>query len=178
MRKPSGVSEAAPRLVLASQPLGACLRCLAWRLLSTPFREVSLATALAGASETWLSSGTCGSGPEFTGTSRGIGLAIARLLLSRAARILVNGYDAAETDATVASLRQQYRGSDAKPKIVGLPGDVTDPALATALVDQTVQAFGRIDHPGLPWVVFGISLALTCVQADGSPHSLSEVAGG
>jgi NAD(P)-dependent dehydrogenase (short-subunit alcohol dehydrogenase family) len=81
-----------------------------------------------------------------TGASRGIGLAIARALLSKGARVLVNGDDAVETDATVASLRQQYPGSDVKPKVVGLPGDVTDPALAAALIDQTVQAFGRIDH--------------------------------
>ncbi|MGY1673691.1 SDR family NAD(P)-dependent oxidoreductase [Geodermatophilus sp. SYSU D00710] len=82
-----------------------------------------------------------------TGSSRGIGLAIARTLLSQGADVLINGYDATETDAALAALREQHpHGADGRPRVAGLPGDVTDPALAGELVDEAVRVFGRLDH--------------------------------
>jgi NAD(P)-dependent dehydrogenase (short-subunit alcohol dehydrogenase family) len=82
-----------------------------------------------------------------SGSSRGIGLAIARALLRQGASVLVNGVDAAETDAAVRVLRERYPDATVgRPRVAGLGGDVTDPALAQALVDAAVATFGRLDH--------------------------------
>ena len=83
-----------------------------------------------------------------TGSSRGIGLAIARALLRQGASVLVNGYDAAETADAVDALLERYAPrSGGSPRLVaGLPGDVTDPAVAGQLVSEAVSVFGGLDH--------------------------------
>jgi NAD(P)-dependent dehydrogenase (short-subunit alcohol dehydrogenase family) len=75
-----------------------------------------------------------------TGSSRGIGLAIARALLHQGASVLINGYDRGETDDAVAALRVEHS------RVAGLAGDVTDAAVAQRLVDEAVEAFGGLDH--------------------------------
>jgi NAD(P)-dependent dehydrogenase (short-subunit alcohol dehydrogenase family) len=82
-----------------------------------------------------------------TGSSRGIGLAIARALLRQGASVLINGHDRAETDGAVEALHEQYsRPSDGSPRLASLPGDVTDPVVAGQLVAEAVKVFGRLDH--------------------------------
>jgi NAD(P)-dependent dehydrogenase (short-subunit alcohol dehydrogenase family) len=81
-----------------------------------------------------------------TGSSRGIGLAIARALLRQGGCVLVNGFDAAETDEAVGALRERYAEPGGGPRVAGRAGDVTDPDLAQALVDEAVAVFGRLDH--------------------------------
>ena len=88
--------------------------------------------------------GTCS---VVTGSSRGIGLAIAHALLNQGGCVLVNGLDATETDAAVRALVDRRPGlTDGPPRVAGLPGDVTDPDLAHALVQEAVSVFGRLDH--------------------------------
>ena len=88
-----------------------------------------------------------GTAAAITGSSRGIGLAIARALLRQGASVLINGHDPAETDAAVRSLAQEYPApTDGPPRVAGVPGDVTHAALAPALVEEAVQVFGQIDH--------------------------------
>jgi NAD(P)-dependent dehydrogenase (short-subunit alcohol dehydrogenase family) len=88
-----------------------------------------------------------GTAAVVTGSSRGIGLAIARALLAQGACVLINGYDAAETDGALKALCRQYpRPEGRQPQVTALPGDVTDAALARQLVDEAVRVFGRIDH--------------------------------
>jgi NAD(P)-dependent dehydrogenase (short-subunit alcohol dehydrogenase family) len=77
-----------------------------------------------------------------TGSSRGIGLAIARALASQGACVVVNGFDEAETREAVDTLRAAV--GDAR--IAPAPGDVTLPATAEALVDAAVQTFGHLSH--------------------------------
>ncbi|MBA2813722.1 SDR family NAD(P)-dependent oxidoreductase [Streptomyces sp. KM273126] len=80
-----------------------------------------------------------------TGSSRGVGLAIARTLLAQGARVLINGYDRAGTDTTLKALREQYPHSpDARRRVTRLAGDVTDVAVA----GRAVGAMGRAPHPG------------------------------
>ncbi|TDW77519.1 SDR family NAD(P)-dependent oxidoreductase [Kribbella pratensis] len=76
-----------------------------------------------------------------TGSSRGIGLAIARALLGQGAAVVVNGYAADETTATAARLAAEFPG-----RVVGSAGDVGDASVAQGLVEAAVAAFGRLDH--------------------------------
>ncbi len=72
-----------------------------------------------------------------TGGSRGIGRAIAMALAAHGARVAVNyASNAAAADEAVKLI-----GEGA----VALPGDVSDPAAAAALVEGTIGAFGRLD---------------------------------
>ncbi|WP_435173075.1 SDR family NAD(P)-dependent oxidoreductase [Actinacidiphila sp. bgisy145] len=82
-----------------------------------------------------------------TGSSRGIGLAVARTLLAQGARVLVNGYDAAETAAAAEVLRARHpHGPGERPRVAALAGDVTDADLARGLVEEAVRVFGHLDH--------------------------------
>jgi 3-oxoacyl-[acyl-carrier protein] reductase len=72
-----------------------------------------------------------------TGGSRGIGRAIALALAAHGARVAVNY----ASNAAAAEEAVKLIGEGA----VALPGDVSDPAAAAALVEGTIGAFGRID---------------------------------
>jgi 3-oxoacyl-[acyl-carrier protein] reductase len=72
-----------------------------------------------------------------TGGSRGIGRAVSMALAAHGARVAVNyASNEAAANEVVAEL------GDAATAV---RGDVSDPATGQALVDATVQAFGRID---------------------------------
>lgn len=71
-----------------------------------------------------------------TGSTRGIGLAIARTLASCGARVAVVGRDQARADAVAADL-----GGEAK----GFACDIADVAQVNALVEAVETAFGSID---------------------------------
>ncbi|MGZ0153356.1 SDR family NAD(P)-dependent oxidoreductase [Kribbella sp. WER1] len=85
--------------------------------------------------------GLAGQVAVVTGSSRGIGLGIARVLLGQGAAVVVNGYSAEETAGAVEGL-----GADFPGRVVALAGDVGDEAVAQLLVDAAVDAFGRLDH--------------------------------
>ena len=69
-----------------------------------------------------------------TGSSRGLGAAIARDLAGRGARVVVNGTD----EARVTAMAQELGA----PLVVG---SVAEEAVAQALVDTCVAEFGGID---------------------------------
>lgn len=82
-----------------------------------------------------------------TGSTRGIGRAIAEALIAQGAHVLISSEDAADTDRVAAEL--------------GMPGqacDVADPAALAALTDRAMAEFGGLDilvcnagitgHPG------------------------------
>jgi NAD(P)-dependent dehydrogenase (short-subunit alcohol dehydrogenase family) len=71
-----------------------------------------------------------------TGATSGIGYAMAERLVADGAKVLVHGRDKAEVDAACRHLGAATQGA---------VGDLADPATAQAIVDATVQAFGRID---------------------------------
>lgn len=71
-----------------------------------------------------------------SGSSRGIGLAVARAFLAEGARVAVNSRDAAVADRVAEEL-----GAGA----VGIGADVSTEAGAKTLVGGTIEAFGRID---------------------------------
>ncbi len=74
-----------------------------------------------------------------TGGTRGIGLAIARLLAEDGASVVVSGRDAARLDAAVKEL--ESLGTPA----LGVPADATKREDADRLVEATRERFGRID---------------------------------
>ncbi|MEV0318069.1 SDR family oxidoreductase [Streptomyces sp. NPDC050658] len=74
-----------------------------------------------------------------TGASRGIGLAVARALAESGHRLVVTARDRAALRAAVTELRRE--GAE----VVGLAGDVADPAHARACVALATREFGRLD---------------------------------
>jgi acetoacetyl-CoA reductase len=75
-----------------------------------------------------------------TGSSRGIGRAIAEELSQSGAKVIVNYHQSREAaEDVVARLKQS--GSES----VAIQADVSDPAQATRLIEETFQRFGRID---------------------------------
>jgi acetoacetyl-CoA reductase len=75
-----------------------------------------------------------------TGSSRGIGRAIAEELGQAGAKVIVNYYKSREAaDDLVARLKQS--GSES----VAIKAEVSDPTQAARLIEETFQLFGRID---------------------------------
>ncbi|MBV8930630.1 MAG: SDR family oxidoreductase [Mycobacteriaceae bacterium] len=73
------------------------------------------------------------------GGSRGIGSAVARLLGTLGAGVVVNGRDTDAAEQTAAAIRA------AGHRAVAFPGSPADEAAANALVDACLQEYGRID---------------------------------
>jgi len=71
-----------------------------------------------------------------TGSSTGIGYAIAERLVAGGARVMVHGLDRSLVEAAC-----RYLGAST----AGVAGDLADAATPAFLVDSTVEAFGRID---------------------------------
>ncbi|RNE59405.1 SDR family NAD(P)-dependent oxidoreductase [Cryobacterium tepidiphilum] len=75
-----------------------------------------------------------------SGSSAGIGYAIASRLADEGARVIVNGRDAARVDSAVTRLRRAHPGS----KVVGLVADFGDPEAVATLLDA-LDEIGEID---------------------------------
>jgi 3-oxoacyl-[acyl-carrier protein] reductase len=70
-----------------------------------------------------------------TGSSRGIGRAIAEVLHAEGCRVALNGRNASDLNTTAAAL----------PGSCAVAGDVTRPDEARRVVDEVVAALGRLD---------------------------------
>ncbi|NJD20798.1 MAG: SDR family oxidoreductase [Gemmatimonadetes bacterium] len=75
-----------------------------------------------------------------TGSTKGIGLAIARRLAAAGASVVVSARTAADVEATAARLAGTARG-----RVVGIPCDVADPWQCAHLVEEAVRRLGRLD---------------------------------
>ena len=73
-----------------------------------------------------------------TGSSRGIGLGLARELLARGTNVVVTGRGQDAVDQAVAELGEPGR-------VLGVALDVTDPASVQRLWDAAAAQFGRVD---------------------------------
>lgn len=76
------------------------------------------------------------------GGSLGIGLAAARRLVREGASVVVGGHDEASVTAAVQELSAVAGGA---ARVVGIHGDVRDPAHAAELVDRAVGELGGLD---------------------------------
>jgi NAD(P)-dependent dehydrogenase (short-subunit alcohol dehydrogenase family) len=74
-----------------------------------------------------------------TGSTSGIGLAIARLFAAAGARLVISSIDAPECETVVRSLLSQGHGA------IAVPCDVTSEAQLDALVKDSLRQFGTID---------------------------------
>ena len=76
-----------------------------------------------------------------TGSTKGIGNAVARELLAAGANVVISGRTQTAVDEAVDALNARSGNTRA----AGLATDVTDPEQVQALWDHAVQAFGRVD---------------------------------
>lgn len=74
-----------------------------------------------------------------TGSSRGIGLATARELARRGARVVLNARGKSRLDAALESMKRE--GHDA----ISIQADVTSADACRDMMDRTVEAYGRLD---------------------------------
>lgn len=75
-----------------------------------------------------------------TGSSRGLGYAIARLLASEGCRVAINGRNTQSINDAAKKLIAETKG-----EIIPLSGDVGQPEVPASLVEQTIQSFGGLD---------------------------------
>lgn len=75
-----------------------------------------------------------------TGSTRGIGLAIARRLAEAGASVVVSARTAKAVEDTAAGL-----AATTKATAVGIPCDVADPLRCAHLVEETIRRLGRLD---------------------------------
>jgi 3-oxoacyl-[acyl-carrier protein] reductase len=75
-----------------------------------------------------------------TGSSRGIGRAVAMMLARAGAAVAVNARSAEAVAATVAAIKESCGGS-----VTEVIGDVTDPREALSVVEHAATALGRLD---------------------------------
>jgi 3-oxoacyl-[acyl-carrier protein] reductase len=73
------------------------------------------------------------------GGSRGIGRAVAELLCSLGAGVVVNGRDPAAVDQVVAAI------TAAGGRAAAVPGAADDERIAAGLIDECTSTFGRLD---------------------------------
>jgi short-subunit dehydrogenase len=74
-----------------------------------------------------------------TGSTQGIGLKTAELLVRRGAHLVINSRSEAKVEAALATLKA------ISPNVIGIAGDVSDHGFCLALRNYTVETFGRID---------------------------------
>jgi 3-oxoacyl-[acyl-carrier protein] reductase len=75
-----------------------------------------------------------------TGSSRGIGKAIAERFLKSGAKVMLNGRNPENLKLTEQYLSGRYEG-----RFAGIQADVSKPADAQRLIHGTVERFGRLD---------------------------------
>jgi len=75
-----------------------------------------------------------------TGSTKGIGLAVAERMAAAGGSVVVSARTAGDVEATAKRLSGPARGT-----VVGIPCDVADPRACAALVDETVRRLGRLD---------------------------------
>ena len=77
-----------------------------------------------------------------TGSTRGLGLGLAREFLSRGCGVVISGRQPEATAAVAAALATKFPGSGVR----GFPCDVRNPDQVDALWSAAAGALGRIDH--------------------------------
>ncbi len=75
-----------------------------------------------------------------TGSTKGIGLAIAERLAAAGASVVVSARTAADVKATAERLAAAAKGT-----VIGIPCDVADPFQCAHLVEEAVRRLGRLD---------------------------------
>lgn len=79
------------------------------------------------------------------GASRGVGLALAKYLLIRGARISISSSSAANIADAVADIGTELPGHDSKDLLMHAVCDITKLEDVASWIAETVRCFGRID---------------------------------
>jgi NAD(P)-dependent dehydrogenase (short-subunit alcohol dehydrogenase family) len=80
-----------------------------------------------------------------TGTSRGLGLEVAKVFARRGARLVLTARDDEALERAVRAIRAEARDAVGPEDVLARAGDVGDPDHADALVRAGLKRFGRID---------------------------------
>lgn len=78
-----------------------------------------------------------------TGSSKGIGKAIALELASKGYNVVLNARDERELSEALNDMRKSLEGN--KERVTYLAGDISQENVCTSLIDHTIKTFGRID---------------------------------
>lgn len=78
-----------------------------------------------------------------TGSSKGIGKAIALEFASKGYNVVLNARDERELSEALNDMRKSVEGN--KERVTYLAGDISQENVCTSLIDHTIKTFGRID---------------------------------
>lgn len=78
-----------------------------------------------------------------TGSSKGIGKAIALEFASKGYNVVLNARDERELSEALNDIRKSLEGN--KERVTYLAGDISQENVCTSLIDHTIKTFGRID---------------------------------
>jgi NADP-dependent 3-hydroxy acid dehydrogenase YdfG len=78
-----------------------------------------------------------------TGTSAGIGQAIALDLAARGAGVILNARRESRLDELAQRITDQHGMVDNKPRAIGVPGDASDDATIDAMLEAAQEHFGK-----------------------------------
>ncbi|MET9491360.1 glucose 1-dehydrogenase [Nocardia sp. NPDC006630] len=80
-----------------------------------------------------------------TGGTSGMGLATAHRLLSEGASVIITGRDRTRLDTAATELGHSLGKAAAAERVLGVRGDVADPADLAVLIDTIRTRYGRLD---------------------------------
>ena len=78
-----------------------------------------------------------------TGSSKGIGKAIAIVFAKKGYKVVLNARDESELSEAVNDVRKSLE--DNEKRVTYLAGDISQEKVCTSLIDHTIKTFGRID---------------------------------
>ena len=80
-----------------------------------------------------------------TGSSKGIGKAIAERMAEHGARVVISSRKAGPCDEVASAINAKYGAKDSEPRAIAIPANIASKEELQRLVDETNAAFGRID---------------------------------
>lgn len=103
----------------------------------------ALIIELSQMSEENLNQDELGRVAVITGSSKGIGKAIALELASKGYNVVLNARDERELSEALNDIRKSLEGN--KERVTYLAGDISQENVCTSLIYHTIKTFGRID---------------------------------
>jgi len=103
----------------------------------------ALIIELSQMSEENLNQDELGRVAVITGSSKGIGKAIALEFASKGYNVVLNARDERELSEALTDMRKSLEGN--KERVTYLAGDISQENVCTSLIDHTIKTFGRID---------------------------------
>ena len=80
-----------------------------------------------------------------TGSSRGIGKAIAEALADQGARVVISSRNQDACEPVAEAINQKHGAKDSEPRAIAVAASISSKEALQDLVDQTKAAFGQVD---------------------------------